>query len=104
MTDFSVDEILDAANMPDLLPGQKVVKPFKNNAPYKSHCVVYNWKDPNKLRIEVKPGITGKDLPPNELRKYPVSLQAPTYFEFDVQYKDDGNDKSEDEKNDDAVH
>ena len=81
---MTVQDLLDHAGIEAIYPGQRIVKPFKVNGEYKSHCMVLNWRDPSKLRIEVKAGLTGRDLPPNELRKYPVSLQAPTYFEFDV--------------------
>lgn len=93
-TSMSIQEIMDMAGLETLNPGQKVVKKFKKPGQYKSHCMVFNWKNPDKLRIEVKAGLTGKDLPPNELKNYPVWLQAPTYIEYDIDYAEDKKAKS----------
>lgn len=82
---ISVQDFLEQTGVGDIHPGQRIVRPFKKPGQFKSHCVVISWLDPKKLRIEIKPGLSGKDLPPSELKKYPVSLQAPTYFEFDVE-------------------
>ena len=87
----TVQELLDKVGIDDIFPGQKIVKPYKNSGEFKSHCMVFDWKNPQKLRIEVKAGLTGKDLPPSELRKYPVSLQTPTYFEFEIEKKEPVN-------------
>lgn len=65
-------------------PGKRVIKKLPQPGEYKSHCVVYDWRDPHKIRIEVKAGLTGKDLPAKELKKYPVSFQTPTFIEIDV--------------------
>jgi hypothetical protein len=67
-----------------LYPGKRVVKKLPQPGEFKSHCVVYDWRDADKIRIEVKAGLTGRDLPPSELKKYPVSFQSPTYIELDV--------------------
>jgi hypothetical protein len=67
-----------------LYPGKRVVKSFPQPGEFKSHCVVYDWRDASKIRIEVKAGLHGKDLSPAELSRYPVSFQAPTFLEIDV--------------------
>lgn len=85
---MTAQELLEKAGIGEIYPGQKIVKPYKNSGEFKSHCMVFDWKDPKKLRIEVKAGLTGKDLPPTELKKYPVSLQTPTYFEFSIEKKE----------------
>ena len=82
---ITVQDLLDKAGIEKIFPGQKIVKRFKKPGQFKSHCMVINWRDPAKLRFEIKAGLSGKDLPPSELKKYPVSLQAPTYFEFDIE-------------------
>lgn len=84
---LTVQELLDKAGLDAINPGQKIVKQFKKPGQYKSHCMIFNWKDPDKLRVEIKAGLSGKDLPPHELKNYPVSLQAPTFFEFDITQK-----------------
>ena len=48
-----------------LYPGKRVVKKLPQPGEYKSHCVVYDWRDPNKIRIEIKAGLSGKDLLPS---------------------------------------
>ena len=65
-------------------PGKRVVKPFPQPGEYKSHCVVYDWHDPSCIRIEIKAGLSGKDLSNKELVRYPISFQAPTFIEIDV--------------------
>lgn len=69
-------------------PGKFLVKPCPQPGEYRSHCVVYDWRDPSRIRIEIKAGLTGRDLPNKDLVKYPVSFQAPTYIEIDVQTGD----------------
>ena len=66
-----------------LYPGKLLVKKCKLTGDYKSHSVVLDWRDPGKLRLEVKAGLSGKDLEPKDLKKYPVSFQTPTYIEID---------------------
>ena len=86
MESLTVKELLDKAGLKpeEFYPGKKIVMPLKQAGEYKSHCVVYDWRNPEKIIIEVKAGLSGKDLPPEELKKYPVSLQAKTLIEFDV--------------------
>lgn len=66
-------------------PGKRLVKPCPQPGEFRSHCVVYDWRDPSRIRIEIKAGLSGRDLAPKDLAKYPVSFQAPTYMEIDVQ-------------------
>jgi len=65
-------------------PGKRIVKACPQPGEFHSHCVVYDWCDPSRIRIEIKAGLTGRDLPVKDLVKYPVSFQAPTYIEIDV--------------------
>jgi hypothetical protein len=83
---INIQEALELAGLDEpLYPGKRVVKKCRQSGEYKSHCVVYDWRDPNKIRISVKAGLTGRDLPPEELKKYPVSFQAPTYFDLYIE-------------------
>lgn len=78
------DFILQAGLDEAFYPGKRVVKPFVQPGDYKSHCIVYDWRVNETIRIEIRAGLSGKVLEPSELAKYPVSLQAPTFFEIDV--------------------
>lgn len=81
----NIEEVLNKAGLDEpLYPGKKVVKKCRQSGEYKSHCIVYDWRNPDKIVIEVKAGLSGRDLPPEELKKYPVSFQAPTFFEIHV--------------------
>ncbi|MDP7142175.1 MAG: hypothetical protein QF692_02745 [Alphaproteobacteria bacterium] len=83
---INIQEFLEEAGLDEqLYPGKRVIKKLPQTGEYKSHCVVYDWRDPSKICIEVKAGLKGKDLPPETLQKYPPSLQAPTYIEIAVQ-------------------
>lgn len=81
----NIQELLAKAGLNEpFYPGKRVVKKLPQQGQYKSHCVVYDWRDPKKIRIEVKAGLSGRDLPPKELSKYPISFQTPTYIEVAV--------------------
>jgi len=83
--DIDIKEFLEEAGLDEqLYPGKRVIKKLPQPGEFKSHCVVYDWRDPSKIRIEVKAGLKGRDLPPEILKKYPPSLQAPTYIEIAV--------------------
>jgi hypothetical protein len=65
-------------------PGKRIVKACPQPGEFKCHCVVYDWRDPNRIRVEVKAGLSGNDLSKKQLAFYPVSFQIPTYIEIDV--------------------
>ena len=84
-TQVNIQEFLETCGLDEpLYPGKRVVKKLPQPGEYKSHCVVYDWRNPGKIRIEVKAGLSGKDLDAKELRKYPVSFQSPTYIELNL--------------------
>lgn len=66
-------------------PGKRLIKLCPQPGEYKSHCVVYDWRNPKLIRIEIKAGLSGRDMPANDLVRYPVSFQAPSFIEIDVQ-------------------
>lgn len=78
------DFIREAGLSEPFYPGKRVVKACPQPGEYKSHCVVYDWHDPAHIRIEIKAGLSGRDLPLKELTRYPISFQAPTFIEIDV--------------------
>ncbi len=78
-----------------LYPGKRMVHKMRQTGEYKSHCVVLDWRNPEKLRIEIKAGISGRDLEPKQLKYYPVCFQSPTYV--DVEIVNDNDDKEDEE-------
>lgn len=81
-------------------PGKRLVHPCRQVGEYKSHCVVMDWRSPDHVRIELKAGLSGKDLAPEKLKYYPVSLQSPTYVDIEITNDNKGEkeDKSEEEE------
>lgn len=81
----NIQEFIKQAGLEEAFyPGKRVVKPCPQPGEYKSHCVVYDWRSPERIRIEIKAGLSGRDLPTKDLAQYPVSFQAPTFIEIDV--------------------
>ena len=80
-----------------LYPGKKLVVKYQQPGEYKSHCVTMDWRT-DTLRVDLKAGLSGRDIEAKELAKYPVSFQAPTYFELmpvnDIE-DEDGEDEQE---------
>lgn len=62
-------------------PGKKLVKKYAQPGEFKSHSVVFDWRS-DLLRVELKAGLLGRDLDVSDLKKYPVSYQAPTFLEL----------------------
>lgn len=76
MQDCGVDE--------PLYPGKRLVHRLPQPGENKSHCVVYDWRNPGLLHIEIKAGLSGKDMIPKDLKKFPISFQSPTYMEIET--------------------
>lgn len=74
-------------------PGKRLVHKCQQPGEYKSHCVVLDWRNPEKIRIEVKAGLSGRDLDISKLKYYPVSFQTPTFVDIEIV-----NDNEEDEE------
>ena len=92
----NVQEFLQEAGITEAFyPGKRLVQPCKQTGQYKSHCVVFDWRDPDKIRIEVKAGLRGQSLDPKDLKHYPVSFQAPTYVDIEVVNDNDDDDDDE---------
>lgn len=88
-----IREFLDHAGVEEqIYPGKKLLVKCAQPGEYKSHCVVIDWKNPDLLHLEVKAGLSGHDLKPVDLKKYPVSFQARTFIEIAT-----GQDNAEDE-------
>ena len=83
---INIQEFLKEAGLEEpLYPGRKIVKPFLKPGEYKSCCVVYDWQNPDTIRITLKAGIHGDDLPKKDLAKYPLYLQTTNMIEIAVQ-------------------
>ncbi len=96
-----VKDLLKSAGLEDeaFYPGKRVVKKFIQHGEHKSHCWVMDWHD-NVVHAELKAGMNGTTLDAKELRKFPVSFQARTYLdiEMDEEEKDDDEDDGEGSK------
>ena len=78
-----IREFLDHAGVEEAIyPGKRLLVKCPQPGEFKSHCVVIDWKNPALLHLEVKAGLSGHDLKPVEMKKYPVSFQARTYLEI----------------------
>lgn len=106
--EVNIQEFIRQAGLDEpFYPGKRVVKPCPQPGEYKSHCVVYDWHDPSQIRIEIKAGLSGRDLPLKELTKYPVSFQAPTFMLIDVKTGEiktiqaHNDDRAQDDEDDD---
>lgn len=90
-----IEELLKDCGLDEpVYPGKRLVQKMPQPGEFKSHCIVYDWRAPETLRIEVKAGLSGRDLAPKDLVKYPVSFQAPTYIE--IEPENDNIDEDED--------
>lgn len=81
----NIKEFIEQSGLDEpFYPGKRLIKLCPQPGEYKSHCVVYDWRNPECIRIEIKAGLSGRDMPANDLVKYPVSFQAPSFIEIDV--------------------
>lgn len=92
----NVKELVEAAGKDlSLYPGKKLVVKYQQPGEYKSHCVTMDWRT-DTLRVDLRAGLTGRQLEAKDLTKYPVSFQAPTYFELEpVNDLEDDEDEEE---------
>ena len=82
---INIKEFIEQSGLEEpFYPGKRLVKLCPQPGEYKSHCVVYDWRNPELIRIEIKAGLSGRDMPANDLVRYPVSFQAPSFIEIDV--------------------
>lgn len=81
VNDFLVKTGLDE----DLQPGEVKLKKHHSEKESSSYTVVYDWKsNPNKIRVEVRPGLSGMYPKAEELKKYALWLQTENFVEFEV--------------------
>ncbi len=77
-------------------PGKRILKRYSVPGEFKSHCVVFDWQT-DKIKVELKAGLSGRALDTKDLKKYPVSYQASTYLELVAENDDEIEDEDEDE-------
>lgn len=81
----NIEELVQTAGLDEpLYPGKKLVKKYVQPGEYKSHCVVFDWKNSDLVKVELKAGLSGKNLDLSDLKNYPVSFQAPTYLKVAI--------------------
>lgn len=85
--ELSVKEFLHKTGLnEDLKPGEIKFKKHPAEKEGNSYTVVYDRKsDPDKIRVEVRPGLTGHMPNVAELSKYALWLQTQNFVEFEVQ-------------------
>lgn len=85
---MSFEEFFDMVGLQQpLLPGERKVIPVRSEKPGASYCIVYDWRsDLEKIRVEIKPGMTGRDLSPERMKDVPPSLKTPIFVEANVDY------------------
>lgn len=50
-----------------------------------SYTIVYDWRsNPEKIRVEVRPGLSGKMPAKEEMKNYAVWLQTQNFLELDL--------------------
>ncbi len=79
-----------------IYPGKRLVKKYVQPGEYKCHSVVFDWRS-ELLRIDLKAGYTGRDMDLSDLRKYPITYQAPTFLELITETRSSTDDEEEDE-------
>ena len=50
-----------------------------------SYTIVYDWRtNPDKIRVEVRPGLTGQMPAKTDMKDYAVWLQTQNFMELDL--------------------
>ncbi|MGH1455920.1 MAG: hypothetical protein ACRBDI_03985 [Alphaproteobacteria bacterium] len=95
----NLKQFLNDANFKDeVYPGKRVVKPCQHSGEFKNHCVVIDWRDPETLKVDIRPGLSGKQLAPEIIKQYPVCFQMPTSVTIKVTNDNDEEESDEEEK------
>ena len=96
----NIKEYLEECGLKEqLYPGKRLVQRLPQPGENKSHCVVYDWRNPDLLHMEIKAGLSGKDMKAKDLQKFPISFQSPTYLEIatanENAHEEDGDEDDE---------
>ena len=86
--ELTAREFLEKAGLLEgLEPGEIKYKKHPAEKEGNSYTVVYDWKsDLNKIRVEVRPGLTGRLPLKKDIGKYAVWLQTENFIEFEMPY------------------
>jgi hypothetical protein len=86
MTAITAQEFLKKTGMEEpMAPGMIKYRYVTGNKEGGSYTIVYDWRsDPDKIRVEVRAGLSGKMPPKEELKNYAVWLQTQNYLELDL--------------------
>ncbi|MEC9236453.1 MAG: hypothetical protein VX803_09420 [Pseudomonadota bacterium] len=91
----NVNELIEASDLKEpLYQGKRVVKKYPVAGDHKSHCMVFDWRDQSLLHVELKAGLTGRDLEPKDLAQYPVSFQARTFVDIETANENEDEEES----------
>lgn len=83
---LSAEDFLKKAGLDEsLAPGQIKYRQHIGEKPGTSYTVVFDRKtDPNKIRVQVMPGLSGNMPDKKELSKFAVWLQTENFLELDL--------------------
>ena len=86
MTSITAADFLKKTGMEEpMAPGMIKYRYVKGDKDGGSYTIVYDWRsNPEKIRVEVRAGLSGKMPPKEELKNYAVWLQTQNYLEFDL--------------------
>jgi len=86
MSAITAEDFLKKTGMEEsMAPGMIKYKHVTGDKEGSSYTVVYDWKsDLEKIRVEVRPGLTGQMPPKEELKNYAVWLQTQNFVELDL--------------------
>ena len=86
MTAISAEDFLKKTGMEEpMAPGMIKYRYVTGNKEGGSYTIVYDWRsNPEKIRVEVRAGLTGKMPPKDELKNYAVWLQTQNFLELDL--------------------
>lgn len=86
MSDISAADFLKQTGMNEpMAPGMIKYRYVTGDKEGSSYTVVYDWRtDPDKIRVEVRPGLSGKMPAKQDMKNYAVWLQTQNYLELDL--------------------
>ena len=86
MTAISAEDFLRKTGMEEpMAPGMIKYRYVTGDREGGSYTIVYDWRsNPDRIRVEVRPGLTGKMPPKDTLKNYAVWLQTQNFLELDL--------------------
>jgi len=86
MNDITAQDFLKKTGMEEpMAPGMIKYRYITGDKEGGSYTVVYDWRTHlDKIRVEVRPGLSGKMPTKEEMKKYAVWLQTQNFLELDL--------------------